>query len=88
MGELVEIYRAKDVPQAHLMKSALEARGIKVLLDNMDLQIGMGELAPGYGTAPRLLVDETQAVEARKIVMELDESYKYDSGTQPDCGQD
>ena len=89
MGKLIAIYSAKDVSQAYLMKSVLEARGIKVVLDNLPLQIALGELALGTATAPRLLVDEDRAIEARKIVLELDQSYHYgDSHTESDGGQD
>ena len=76
MGKLIDIYPAKDVSQAYLMKSVLEARGIRVLLDNFPLQIALGELALGTTTAPRLLVDEAHAIEARKIVWELVASFR------------
>ncbi|MCZ6690088.1 MAG: DUF2007 domain-containing protein [Planctomycetota bacterium] len=89
MGKLLEIYSAKDVLQAYLMKSVLEARGFTVVLDNLPLQIALGDLALGTTTAPRLLVDEAHAIEARKIVLELDAAYQYGgSDAESDCDQD
>ncbi len=69
---LVEIFRAKNLAQAHAMRIALEAAGIEARIEGELLQGAVGELPIGWNTAPRILVDESQAVTARQIVERAD----------------
>ena len=74
----VEIYRAKDSPQAHLMKSALEDSGIRAAVEGDLLQGAVGE--PGeWWAAPRIMVAECDALKARAILEQLEDR----SGTSP-----
>ena len=74
MGKWVQVYSAKDLHHADLLKSVLEAQGYRVMIDNESLQGLLGEVPYGTATAPRLLVEETQAVEARKVFLQLEAS--------------
>ena len=59
-GSLVEVYRAKHSPQAHLLKSALENAGIRAVVEGDLLQGAVGE--PGeWWAAPRIMVAECDA---------------------------
>jgi len=58
---LVEIYRARGLPDAHVVRLRLEDLGIPVLIENELLQGVVGELPLGWPTAPRVLVPEEQA---------------------------
>ena len=73
MGGLVQVYVARDIPHAYLLKGALEASGIEAEIGNEELQTGLGEL-PAFSTAPIILVDESNAVRAAEILKELEES--------------
>ncbi len=73
MGRLVQVYVARDIPHAYLLKGALEASGIDAEVGNEELQTGLGEL-PAFSTAPIILVDESNAIRAAQFLMELDAS--------------
>ena len=74
----VEIYRAKDSPQAHLLKSALEDAGIRAAVEGDLLQGAVGE--PGeWWAAPRIMVAKRDALKARAILEQLEDR----SGTSP-----
>jgi hypothetical protein len=72
MGErrMIEVYRAQDSPRAHLLRAALEAAGIRAVVDGDRLQgvVGDGD----WSTAPRILVDERDAREARALLERLE----------------
>ena len=63
--KLVEVYRAKDSAQAHVLKFALEDAGIKTLVDGDPLQ---GSEYVGWATAPRLMVWDSDSAKARAIL--------------------
>jgi putative signal transducing protein len=65
---LVEIYRAKNLPQAHMIRIALEEAGIQAQIEGELLQGAVGQLPIGWVTAPRILVDESQIAAAREII--------------------
>jgi len=65
---LVEVYRAKDSPQAHMLKSALEDAGIQAVIDGDLLQGALGEIPVGWAGAPRILVDSRDVPRARAII--------------------
>jgi hypothetical protein len=67
-GRLVEVYRAKDSLQAHLLRSALEAAGIHALVEGDLLQGAVGELPVGWSSAPRIMVEEHDATRARTLL--------------------
>jgi hypothetical protein len=71
---LVEVYRAKNSPQAHLLKSALENSGIPALVEGELLQGALGELPIGWSSAPRILVDESDAAQARVLLKDWERS--------------
>jgi hypothetical protein len=70
--KLVEVYRAKDSPQAYLLRSVLEDEGIPVLVQGDLLQGAVGEIPGGWSTAPRILVEELHAAKAREILQRFD----------------
>jgi hypothetical protein len=75
---LVEVYRAKHSPQAHLLKSALENAGISAVIEGDLLQGAVGE--PGeWWAAPRIMVAECDALKARTILEQLEDR----PGTSP-----
>lgn len=66
--KMIEVYRAKDLPEAHLIRFMLGEAGINATIDGDSLQPGLGDLPYGWLTAPRIIVEESQAVSARQIV--------------------
>jgi hypothetical protein len=63
----VEVYRARNVPQAHAIRMALEEAGIRVLIEGEFLQSAAGDIL-GWDIAPRILVEESQLTSAREII--------------------
>jgi hypothetical protein len=70
--EFVEIYRPKNLMQAHAIRIALEDAGIRVHIEGELLQSAVGELPLGWDTLPRIVVEESQVELARQIVERLD----------------
>jgi hypothetical protein len=73
-GAQREIYAAATTAQAHLLKNVLERQGIRAFIANEALQIAEGKLPMGTPTAPRVLVAECDAEEARQIAISFDRS--------------
>ena len=71
---LVEIYRAKNLPQAMLLQNTLEEAGIRSTLDNEVLDGAPGDLALGWPTAPRVMVDGPDEANARAIALGFDQA--------------
>src|SRR3954467_4131512 len=71
---LVEIYRAKNLPQAMLLQTALEEAGIRSTLDNEVLDGAPGDLALGWPTAPRIMVDTLDEGRAHEIALQFDQA--------------
>src|SRR5438093_11737970 len=65
--KFVEVYRARNLPEAHSIRIALEESGIRVQIEGELLQGGEGDLPPGWETAPRILVEESQVAAEQKI---------------------
>jgi hypothetical protein len=63
----VEVYRARNVPEAHAIRMALEESGIGVLIEGEFLQNAAGDML-GWDIAPRVLVEESQLTSAREII--------------------
>jgi hypothetical protein len=70
--ELVPIYSAKDAFNAELLRAELEKYGITAWVVNEKLGAALGELPPGWSTNPRLLVEASQAEQARNLAVEFD----------------
>jgi membrane protease YdiL (CAAX protease family) len=70
-GNLVELYRARGLPEAHALRAALEAAGIAVRVENEYLQGAVGDLPLGWSTAPRLLVPRADEIAARACLDEF-----------------
>jgi len=64
----VEVYRARNLPEAHSIRIALEESGIQVRIEGELLQGAVGDLPPGWTTAPRILVEESRVAAAQKII--------------------
>jgi hypothetical protein len=68
------IYRARNGPEAHLLKSALEEAGIKAAVTNAVLEGGSGVDIVGWPTLPRVLVATENAEAARQMALEFERS--------------
>ena len=64
----VEAYRAKNNPQALVLKQALEDAGIRATIENELLQGAVGDLPMGWATAPRIMVESRDLPRAREIL--------------------
>jgi hypothetical protein len=65
------VYAAGSAEQAHLLVNALCERGFEAFVTNEGLQVGLGVLPFGLSTAPQVAVPARDALEARRIVLEL-----------------
>ncbi|CAN5606229.1 hypothetical protein BH10PLA2_BH10PLA2_39290 [soil metagenome] len=72
--ELVEIYRAKNMPHAVLLKAALEEAGIRCVVENDTLDSSAGALALGWSTDPRLMVEAPDELRATEIAKAFDKA--------------
>ena len=72
-SELVEVYRARDSQQAHLLRAALEDRGIRALVEGDLLQGALGGVPVGWSSAPRLLVQAEDAGLAQQLIAEWEQ---------------
>jgi hypothetical protein len=75
---LVEVYRAKHSPQAHMLRAALENAGIGAEIEGNLLQGDFGDLPP-WSAAPRIMVAKCDAMKARAILEQIEDR----SGTSP-----
>jgi hypothetical protein len=71
MSDPVVVYVARDFPQAHLLRVALEAEGIEAFVQNEDLRAAAGDLPLGWSTAARLLVAAEDEARAREVLREV-----------------
>ncbi len=69
--DLVEVYRAENSVQAHLMASALEDEGIRAYVD--DQIENTAGLPLGWVTAPRILVAQSDAARARTLLEQMEQ---------------
>lgn len=68
MSNLVEIYRAANGPQTHVVRNFLQSAGIPAVIDGDLLQGGIGDLPAGWSTAPRVLVAAENAAWAKTLI--------------------
>ncbi|MDH3592021.1 MAG: DUF2007 domain-containing protein [Planctomycetota bacterium] len=71
MSELVEVYEAHDVPQAHIIKGVLDEAGIPAVIENEELSNVLGALQMGR-SAPRVMVPAELAERAREILRDFE----------------
>ena len=64
----VEVYRAKNSPQAFVLRQALEEAGIRATVENDLLQGAVGELPTEWPTSPRIVVETKDATKALEFV--------------------
>ncbi len=67
-SEIVELYRAAGLLEAHTLLVLLEGEGIAARIENESLQGAAGELPFGWNTAPRVIVTRTDEPAAREIL--------------------
>lgn len=66
------VYAAKNVQQAYLLKNTLEEMGISAVVANASLSGGSGVDYIGWNTLPRVVVDEIDYQNARRIALDFD----------------
>ena len=71
-AQLVEVYRAKNVLESHMLRSALEDEGIRAVVEGDMLQIAMGENPMGWMTAPRIMVCAFDTARAQAILQRFE----------------
>ena len=72
LPEFVEVYRPKNLMQAHAIRMRLEDAGVEVRIEGELLQSAVGEIPLGWDTLPRILVDSSQLNQAQEIVNRSD----------------
>jgi hypothetical protein len=83
---LVEVYRAQNGPQAHILRTALEDAGIRAVVDGDVLQGDIGVTPAGWSGAPRVLVESHDEARALEIVSRMDLSVARESSdASPRC---
>jgi membrane protease YdiL (CAAX protease family) len=70
-GDLIELYRARGLPEAHAVRGFLEAEGVPARIENEFLQGALGDLPLGWSTAPRILVPRSDEAAARAVLAEF-----------------
>jgi hypothetical protein len=85
MNPFVEVYMASNVPDAYVIKAALEGAGITVQITNEYLEGAMGGV-PLDAAAPRVLVPRSQADAAREVLQEM--ACHPDNEWEADLGDD
>lgn len=68
--DIVEVYRARNLIEAHSIRLMLESEQIPVTIGNEILQGVVGEIAMGWSSSPQLLVRERDALRARTLIAE------------------
>jgi hypothetical protein len=71
-GPPTVIYSAANSQQAYLLKGLLAEQGIAAWVVNDSIQIAGGELPLGWTAAPRVVVSESDAAEARQFAESFD----------------
>ena len=66
---LVEVFVARDVPHAYLVKMSLDAAGIFAVIQGESLQAAAGE-GPLPAAAPRILVRRPELTRAVQVLRE------------------
>ena len=64
---LVEVFVARDVPHAYLVKASLEDEGIFTVIQGENLHVAMGDI-PMQDAAPRILVRKPEVLRAVEVL--------------------
>ena len=64
---LVEVFVARDLPHAYLVKMSLDMEGVFAVVQGENLQIAVGDI-PIQEAAPRILVRRPDAAQALQIL--------------------
>ena len=70
--DLVEVYVARDMIHAHLVKAALDARNLETFVDGEHLQGLVGEIPAWSATAPRLLTRSDNVGRVKVAIEEIE----------------
>ena len=81
----VMVHRARNAAEAHIIQMALEDGGIPAIIEGEVLQ-NLPFQVPPWDAAPRILVAESQAAAATKIIrgVQSRKPTETDSGSSPD----
>lgn len=71
-GKQIVIYRARTAVDAQLLKNVLAEAGIRALVTNEALADGAGTDILGWPSLAQVVVDENDALAARRVAMEFD----------------
>ncbi|MEX2172906.1 MAG: DUF2007 domain-containing protein [Pirellulaceae bacterium] len=82
-GEPTVIYHAANLQQAHILKGVLEERGIASWIVNDNIQVAGGGLPLGWTAAAMVSVGQSDAIEARQIAEEFDQTTAHDPTSDP-----
>lgn len=82
MTQQIVIYAARDLQQAHMLKNELQRYGIRAWVTNETLSRGFGVECPSWGTLPRVIVEEKNAVVARQIALSHDKTGAHEVESQ------
>jgi hypothetical protein len=66
---LVEVFVARDVPHAYLVKMSLDMAGIFAVIQGENLQLAMGDI-PVQDAASRILVRRPEVARALQVLKE------------------
>jgi putative signal transducing protein len=80
------IYSAASTQQAYLLKGLLEEEGITAWVINDAIQIAGGDLPLGWAAAPRVVVAQPDAPQARQLAEEFDRQTAHEP-TADDFGE-
>ena len=81
MSQFVEVYEADSVPQAYVIKAALEGAGITVQITNEYLEAAFGGLPLDTAT-PRVLVPQSQVDLAMEVLRDMQSGRQGDAEGQ------
>jgi hypothetical protein len=84
MDPFVEVYVAANVPDAYVIKAALEGAGLTVRVTNEYLEGALGGI-PLDSTLPQVLVPRSQVEQAMQILSDM-EAQKGDEGMGDEWG--
>jgi hypothetical protein len=84
--ELVEVFRAKDSPQAHMLRAALEEAGIKAAIEG-ELAAAPFPLDEDWSAAPRIMVARQDAATAREIVARAEAARASRAASSPEAAE-
>lgn len=72
MADLKTVYRAANLPQAHVLKNLLEREGIQAVVTNDVVPQSDGEISSLWNAAPQVMVSVEDEVRGRLLAEEFD----------------